>query len=261
MPCQIKRAFSHLSTIQQQYHLTGLSPWTLVCAPWTLACAVPPPFPWWFRWLAVCLQCRRVQCLAQEDPLQKEMAAHSSIPAWRIPWTEEPGGLQSMGSQRVRHDWATNTLPSSSRGGTEEKKEPSTRHRRYMEEHIDSPEGEGHPHGGAHRLSRGQGTLSQRRWRTLSQGQGDCLHGFSNTQPGKDHEWGKLLHKGPPPLPYCKSPTQWCKVSGWDTLDRHQSKSRQLATLAETYKQDPIFGGLTNIKCHEKRMTSKLKGD
>ena len=40
-------------------------------------------------------------------PLEKEMAAHSSILAWRIPWMEEPGGLQSMGSQRVRHDWAT----------------------------------------------------------------------------------------------------------------------------------------------------------
>ena len=39
--------------------------------------------------------------------LQKEMAAHSSIPAWRISWTEKPGGLQSMGLQRVRHDWAT----------------------------------------------------------------------------------------------------------------------------------------------------------
>ena len=49
-----------------------------------------------------------VQSLGQEDPLEKEMATHSSIPASRIPWTEEPGGLQSMGSQRVRHDWATN---------------------------------------------------------------------------------------------------------------------------------------------------------
>ena len=45
-----------------------------------------------------------------EDPLEKEMATHSSILAWRIPWTEEPGGLQSMGSQRVRHDWATNII-------------------------------------------------------------------------------------------------------------------------------------------------------
>ena len=45
-----------------------------------------------------------VRTLGQEDPLEKEMATHSSILAWRIPWTEEPGGLQSMGSQRVRHD-------------------------------------------------------------------------------------------------------------------------------------------------------------
>ena len=41
-----------------------------------------------------------------EDPLEEEMATCSSILAWRIPWTEEPGGLQSLGSQRVRHDWA-----------------------------------------------------------------------------------------------------------------------------------------------------------
>ena len=43
------------------------------------------------------------QSLGPEDPLEKEMATHSSIPAWRIPWTEEPEGLQSMRSQRVRH--------------------------------------------------------------------------------------------------------------------------------------------------------------
>ena len=49
---------------------------------------------------------RRVWSLGQEDPLEKEMATHSSILAWRTPWTEEPGGLQSMGLQRVRHDWA-----------------------------------------------------------------------------------------------------------------------------------------------------------
>ena len=48
-----------------------------------------------------------VRSLGQEDPLEKEMATHSSILAWRIPWTEEPGGLQSTGSQRVGHDWAT----------------------------------------------------------------------------------------------------------------------------------------------------------
>ena len=48
----------------------------------------------------------RVRSLGQEDPLRKEMATHSSILAWRIPWTEEPGGLLSMGSHRVRHDWS-----------------------------------------------------------------------------------------------------------------------------------------------------------
>ena len=48
-----------------------------------------------------------VRSLHQEDPLEKEMATHSSILAWRIPWTGEPGGLQSTGSQRVRHDLAT----------------------------------------------------------------------------------------------------------------------------------------------------------
>ena len=45
-----------------------------------------------------------VQSLGWEDPLEKAMAPHSSILAWRIPWMEEPGGLQSLGSQRVRHD-------------------------------------------------------------------------------------------------------------------------------------------------------------
>ena len=42
----------------------------------------------------------------RRDPLEEEMAAHSSILAWRIPWTEEPGRLQSLGSQRVRHNWS-----------------------------------------------------------------------------------------------------------------------------------------------------------
>ena len=48
-----------------------------------------------------------VWSLGWADPLEKEMATQSSILAWRIPWTEKLGGLQSMGSQRVRHDWAT----------------------------------------------------------------------------------------------------------------------------------------------------------
>ena len=46
-----------------------------------------------------------IQSLGWEDPLEEGMATHSSILAWRIPWTEEPGGLQSTGSQGVRHDW------------------------------------------------------------------------------------------------------------------------------------------------------------
>ena len=51
------------------------------------------------------MQETRVRFLGGEDPLEKVMATHSSIAAWRIPWTEEPGGLESMGLQRVRHDW------------------------------------------------------------------------------------------------------------------------------------------------------------
>ena len=48
-----------------------------------------------------------VQSLGQEDPLEEGMTTHSSILAWRVPWTEEPGGLQLMGSQRIRHSLAT----------------------------------------------------------------------------------------------------------------------------------------------------------
>ena len=50
-----------------------------------------------------------VRSLGWEDPLERGMATHSSILAWRLPWTEEPGGLQSMGLQRVGHDRVTNT--------------------------------------------------------------------------------------------------------------------------------------------------------
>ena len=50
------------------------------------------------------LQETQVQSLGQEDPLEVEMGTHSSILAWEIPWTEEPGKQQPMGSQRVRHD-------------------------------------------------------------------------------------------------------------------------------------------------------------
>ena len=73
--------------------------------------------------------------LAWEDPLEKEMATHSSTLAWKIPWTKEPGGLQSMGLQRVRHDRATSLSFTEfklscvivSSGPTERKKEGKTK--------------------------------------------------------------------------------------------------------------------------------------
>ena len=55
------------------------------------------------------IQETQVQFLGQKDLLEKGLATHSTILAWRIPWTEEPGGLQSIGSQRVRHDLNTST--------------------------------------------------------------------------------------------------------------------------------------------------------
>ena len=55
------------------------------------------------------MQEAQVQPMGREDPLEKGMATHSSILAWRIPWTEEPSWLQSLGLQRVGHHWATNT--------------------------------------------------------------------------------------------------------------------------------------------------------
>ena len=70
-------------------------------------------FPGLLRWRSGkestcrCRRHKRVQSLGREDPLEKEMATHSSILAWEIPWTEESGGLQSKGSQRVGHNWAT----------------------------------------------------------------------------------------------------------------------------------------------------------
>ena len=52
------------------------------------------------------MQETQVQSLSQEDFLEEETATHSTVLAWEIPWTEEPGGLQSRGSLRVRHDWS-----------------------------------------------------------------------------------------------------------------------------------------------------------
>ena len=61
------------------------------------------------QWKRICLPMQEpqetwFQSLGQKDPLEEEMATHSTIPAWEIPWTEEPCRLQSMGSQRVGHD-------------------------------------------------------------------------------------------------------------------------------------------------------------
>ena len=64
------------------------------------------------------MQETQVWSLGGEDPLEKEMATHSSILDWRIPWIEEPGRLQSLGLKRLRQDWVTNTFhfqPSSCR--------------------------------------------------------------------------------------------------------------------------------------------------
>ena len=52
----------------------------------------------------------QIRCLGREDPLEKEMPTHSSTLAWKIPWTEEPGRLQSVGSQKVGHDSATSSI-------------------------------------------------------------------------------------------------------------------------------------------------------
>ena len=65
---------------------------------------------WWAQMVKnmFAIQKTQVWSLGQEDPLEKGMATHSSILALRIPWTEEPGGLQSMGPQRVGHNWSIN---------------------------------------------------------------------------------------------------------------------------------------------------------
>ena len=57
------------------------------------------------------MQETEVPSLGQEDPLEKEMATHSGILAWEIPWTEEPGMLKSVGSQRIGHDLSTKLFP------------------------------------------------------------------------------------------------------------------------------------------------------
>ena len=80
----------------------------------------PAVYPWiYWDWASLvahtgknlpAMQDTRIWPLGQEDLLKKGMATHSNILAWRIPWKEEPGGLQSMGLQRLRHNWEINTL-------------------------------------------------------------------------------------------------------------------------------------------------------
>ena len=78
------------------------------------------------------MQETRVRSLGQEDPLEKGMVTHSSILAWRIPWIEEPGGLQSIGLQRVGHNWPTNT-------NTLENKNKDNFSQKANTNHLDSP--------------------------------------------------------------------------------------------------------------------------
>ena len=73
-------------------------------------CIISLGIPWWFWWKeSPPMQETWVPFLGLENPLEEEMATHSSILAWRIPWTEEPSGLESLVSQRVGHIWETNT--------------------------------------------------------------------------------------------------------------------------------------------------------
>jgi len=100
----------------------------------------------------------RVQSLGREDPLEEGTAPHSSILAWRMPWTGEPGRLQSTGSQRAGHDWATDTfrlvLAQPSGAGTVISAR-CARENRALIEKVPTPS-----HGSrAHRSTRAQGPL------------------------------------------------------------------------------------------------------
>ena len=89
----------------------------LLATPWAAAHQAPPSMGFSRQeygsgvpLLSPAMQETRIQSLNQEDPLEKGMATHSSFLAWKMPWTEEPSRLHSMGLQRVRYNWATNTL-------------------------------------------------------------------------------------------------------------------------------------------------------
>ena len=96
------RPFVHYSLSRHTFHKRKLL-WIIIAFM---------GFPKWLSGNITCLPVQETQdpwvwSLGREDPLEEEMATCSSILAWKILWTEEPGGLQSVGLQRVRHDWVT----------------------------------------------------------------------------------------------------------------------------------------------------------
>ena len=99
VPCREKEreVWAEVSLVEEQGRGIGDWIWASLVAQIKNLPATQETWLWFLGW---------------EDPLKKGMAIHSSILAWEIPWTEEPGGWQSMGSQKVGHDWATNTLTS-----------------------------------------------------------------------------------------------------------------------------------------------------
>ena len=104
--------------LNSAYEVTCDSVWPVTGAQWTLAVTAAgywyyshDRWRWWQRThvLVQEMQGTQVRSLGREDPLEEGMATLSSVLAWRIPWTEEPGGIQPMRSRRVRHDWVSNT--------------------------------------------------------------------------------------------------------------------------------------------------------
>ena len=89
----------------------GWAHWT-VCGHWVFCLNICSPVAQTIKHLPATWE-TQVWSLGWEDPLEKEMATHSSTVAWKIPWMEGPGGLQSIGSQRVGHDWVTSLFTSS----------------------------------------------------------------------------------------------------------------------------------------------------
>ena len=100
-------AFPDLSTITQLHLLSKIHPVSLQLLALDLLYAIYPSLVAQMVKNLPTVTETQVWSLSQEDPLEKGMTTHSSILAWKIPWTEKRGRLQSTGSQRVRHDWAT----------------------------------------------------------------------------------------------------------------------------------------------------------